>query len=618
MQSNDFFEKIKEGIANIDPVRFVENYLTIDGEPFNLSGRGYKPFADIYRYVGIKALEPTGKPVILVKGRQVGGTVMACALEQFFMGSGLFGNDKRPPMRIIHAFPILEQAAVYSKTQFSQMIGNSKIISKSNVKNGIKPKSYMQNMLDTSTPTNDSLHFKQFIGGNYIFIDSVGVDADRIRGRTADVMFFDECQDINGTAITNATKVLTASKYGSPGNGVQVYFGTPKKKGSDFYKMWQSSNQQYYYLGCESCKKHFPLYTPDSDEWERIWLHGFIVKCTHCGHEQDKRTAAERGKWIGSKDPEDCLMIGFHINQLYMPHFTKEKILSEKPGTHPINTERAYKNEVLGEFYQGDTSPITIEEIHQMCGDKERKMRAHISPNSEQMVIMGIDYGARADLEQMANPEKSSSRGQSFSTAVVLSVKGPSLFSVEFATKFKRNDLESKKSLIEQIMKQYSVELAVGDIGFSQDFSTIMHQAYGDKYLVSRAQNKVNNHVKYNQDIFPKEIVFERDFYIGEFFDLLKKGQIKFPYGDYDKIGWLIAHCASMEIKPSISKYGDPSIHYVKGSSPNDGLMAMLNAYIAYKFLISKGFTENNPLLQKNTDKKEKPPIVLGVIKRNF
>jgi hypothetical protein len=136
--------------------------------------------------------------------------------------------------------------------------------------------------------------------------------------------------------------------------------------------------------------------------------------------------------------------------------------------------------------------------------------------------------------------------------------------------------------------------------------------------LVSRAQNKVNNHVKYNQDIFPKEIVFERDFYIGEFFDLLKKGQIKFPYGDYDKIGWLIAHCASMEIKPSISKYGDPSIHYVKGSSPNDGLMAMLNAYIAYKFLISKGFTENNPLLQKNTDKKEKPPIVLGVIKRNF
>jgi hypothetical protein len=130
VQSNDFFEKIKEGIANIDPVRFVENYLTIDGEPFNLSGRGYKPFADIYRYVGIKALEPTGKPVILVKGRQVGGTVMACALEQFFMGSGLFGNDKRPPMRIIHAFPILEQAAVYSKTQFSQMIGNSKIISK--------------------------------------------------------------------------------------------------------------------------------------------------------------------------------------------------------------------------------------------------------------------------------------------------------------------------------------------------------------------------------------------------------------------------------------------------------------------------------------------------------
>lgn len=617
--SDDIFNELKDKISNIDPVKFCETYLTLDGAPFRLNGNGYKPFADIYRYIGVKALEKTSKPVILVKGRQVGGTVMANALEQFFMGSGLFGTGLRPPIRVLHAFPILEQAAVYSKTQFSQMINNSKPVGDPNAKKGVKSKSYMQSCLDTSTQTNDSLHFKQFIGGNYIFIDSLGVDADRIRGRTVDVLFIDEAQDISGSAISNTTKILTAAKYGRPGDGVQVYFGTPKKKGSDFYKMWQTSTQQYYYLGCEKCKKHFPLYTPESDEWEKIWLYGFIVKCTHCGQEQDKREAAERGKWIGSKSIDDALMIGFHINQLYMPHFTKEKVLSEKPGVHPINTERAYKNEVLGEFYQGDTSPITIEEIHQMCGEKERKMRAHIAPGEEQMVIMGIDYGARADLEQMANPEKQSTRGQSYSTAVVMSVKGPNLFSIEFATKFRRNDMESKKGLIEQIMKQYSVQLAVGDIGFSQDFSEMMHQAYGDKYLVSRAHNKVNNKVKFNKDSFPKEITFERDFYIGEMFDLMKKGQVKFPYGDYDKMGWLVAHCASMEIKPSISKYGDPTIHYVKGSTPNDGLMALLNAYIAYKFLITKGFTENNPLLQQNSfGQKEKPPMILGTIRRGL
>ena len=50
-------------------------------------------------------------------------------------------------------------------------------------------------------------------------------------------------------------------------------------------------------------------------------------------------------------------MIGFHINQLYMPMFTREDIENEKPGKHPINTERVYKNEVLGEFFPRRCKP---------------------------------------------------------------------------------------------------------------------------------------------------------------------------------------------------------------------------------------------------------------------
>ena len=114
--------------------------------------------------------------------------------------------------------------------------------------------------------------------------------------------------------------------------------------------MWQASSQQYYYLGCENCKEHFPLYTPGSDDWEKIWIHGIIVKCRKCGHEQNKLEAQERGKWVALKDPNDrdCEMIGFHINQLYMPMFTREDIDKEKPGRHPINTERVYQERSLG------------------------------------------------------------------------------------------------------------------------------------------------------------------------------------------------------------------------------------------------------------------------------
>lgn len=622
--NKEIFNKLKTDLMNFDPVHFCEQNLTLEGKPFTLHGNGYKPFSDIYRYIGIKALEPDAKPVIIVKGRQVGATTMASALEMYFMGSGLFGDGFRPPIRVIHAFPQLELAAAYSKTKLSQMISMAKIPEGTKEgKTGGRPKSFMQQLLDQSTATNDSLHFKQFVGGNHLWVESTGVDADRIMGRTADVIFFDEVQKTTTQAIGNALKILTTAKYGKPTEGVQVYFGTPRRKGSDYHRMWQASSQQYYHLGCEKCEKHFPLYTPGSDDWEKIWLYGMVVKCPLCGHEQNKLEAQERGKWVALKDPNDrdCKYVGFHINQLYMPMFTREDIEKERPGKHPVNTERVWQNEVLGEFYQGDSSPISPDEIRQLCADFERKFSPRITPPkgmTQYFTVLGIDYGARSDLEQLADPERVKPAGQSYSTAVVLMAKGQQL-SIEFATKFKRNDPESKKGIIDQLMRTYSIQLAVGDIGYSNDFSSTLHNTYGDRYLVSRAHNKVNEHVKFNYEAFPKEIIFERDHYISEMFELMKKGTVRFPYGDYEKIAWLIDHCSSMELKPSISKYGDHTIHYVKGGTPNDGFMALLNAYLAYKFLITRGFTNNTPPPGgPNIKNLNKPMVISGFVPRRF
>jgi len=615
----DIFAKLKQELLNLDPVAFAEHYLNLDGEPFRLNGSGYKPFSDIYRYIGIKALEPDAKPLILVKGRQVGGTTLASVLELYFTCCGSFGNGNKPPIRIIHAFPFAGGAENYSKEKLNPLI-NSSIPSDVKDNKG-QFKTYIQSMLDATSDNNNSLGFKQFRGGNFIRIDSTSLDGGRLRGGTADVIFYDECQDITGEAIGNTVEMLKQANHGRIPGGVQVYFGTPKKKGSDFHRMWNVSSQQYYYLGCEKCKEHFPLYTPDSDEWKTIWIRGHIVKCPKCNFEQNKLEAAERGKWISSQDINDpkVRFVGFHINQFYMPKIKREDIDAEMPENHPTNTERKFKNEVLGEFYHGDATPITAEEIIELCGDRERKCRSRISTGDEEMVVLGIDYGARSDLEQLANPNKRDKAGQSYTTAVIMSVKGPHLFSIDLAFKFQRSDPESKKGIIDNLMRQYSVNLCVGDIGFSQDFSHIMHTVYGDKYLVSRAMAKLNNKVSFNKESYPKEISFERDYFIGEMFELLKKGQIRFPLGDYDRISWLINHCVSMELKPTTSKYGDPTIHYVKGSTPNDGFMALLNAYIAYKYLVTRGFNDKNPhLIEQNFKQKEKPLAVTGYIKRRM
>ena len=46
-----------------------------------------------------------------------------------------------------------------------------------------------------------------------------------------------------------------------------------------------------------------------------------------------------------------------------------------------------------------------------------------------------------------------------------------------------------------------------------------------------------------------------------------------------------------MEIKQKVVS-GNPIKTYKKGSIPNDGLMALMYAYMAYKFDITNGYTD--------------------------
>lgn len=400
------------------------------------------------------------------------------------------------------------------------------------------------------------------------------------------------CQDMTAQAIGAADKIATQARYGELNQGIKVLFGTPKQKGGAYYKMWQSSSQQYFHLHCENCQKHFPLYRPDVD-WEEIWLYGYIVRCTHCGHEQDKRKAAAKGKWIPLiQDPDapPSKMIGFHINQLYIPRFPKEKIIAQKPENHATNTERIYMNEVLGEFYDGEGGTITKQEIIDNCLE-DRHFAKIITPSDNIRVYAGFDWGQKANLEIAAGTRQ----GQSYSCAVVLTAHGPELFSVDFATRLLRNDPQEKKDIVEEMFRRYSVNLAIGDVGDAGDLTHTMQMMYGDSFLGSRASANVNGHIKFRDDIFPKEIVFEKDYYISELFDLLRKGAIKFPQKSYDRVEWLIDHCCSMEVKITQDRSGDPIRRFVKGSTPNDGFMALLNAYIAWKFDVSQKFNIKHP-----------------------
>lgn len=599
------FISLKRELMKIDPVSFTESFLTLDGKPFQVTNNGWKFIADVYRHIATVAMSSGGKPIVIVKGRQVGATVMATALELYMVASGLFGVGGIPPVRVTHAFPHLDMMHGFSKDKLEKMIMESVQISDfKDERHPGKLKPYVQAQKNSKRDSTDSLYYKQFKHGNVLWCESIGNEGTRVLGRTFDVCFFDEVQDMSEVAIAKTIKCLTHAQHGPKPGGVQVYFGTPRQKGTFFHRLWESSDQRRYYLRCQDCGKYFLLYTPGSDKWEKeIWLYENVVKCPGCGCEQDKVHAVERGKWLPTPGREDSDYVGFHFNQLFIPNFTKEVILKEKPEHNPRNSKMIFDNEVLGEFHSGAGMPISREEIYQMCRDPDRAMARYIDRESK-TVYLGCDWGGKPDIDGIK-------RGQSFSCGVILSVDHDERFNIEFAKKLKVLDIDGKMSFVDNMFRLYGVKSAMGDIGFAEDVTTELKKAYGERYRSVRSTGMVKGGVKYDRELL--EVIVDKDKMIGEMFELLRKGRFRFPWASYESISWLVAHCCSMESKV-VMRQGQPHQTYIKGKIQNDGFMALMYAYLAYKFDKTRGFKVN----VETPSNTRFPKPVLAYVPKNF
>jgi hypothetical protein len=562
-QESELFQQIKSGFLDYDPAFYIQNNLTLDGTEFRIIGNGWKFMADIYRYIGLQAPQKNGKPVVIKKGRQVGATMMAGALDLYFTNSGLF---TKPAIRVAHLFPALAHVKKFSQDKLEGMIRTAKndVINKNKLKS--------QNAVDNVT-------MKQFETGT-LWIDALGADGDRLRGMTIDVAFYDEIQDAYPQAVNNVGKTLTAAKYGRAGSGIQVFFGTPKERGTFFNIIWDQSDQRYYHLGCVGCGETYPFYLPEDDRWKKIWIYGNIIKCPLCGVEQTKVEAVERGKWVASKNFEDCKYVGFHINQLYVPNLTKEFILDQMPENNPAQSERVWNNEVIGEFYSGAGLPLTRQDIYDKCRDAERHFAKRIS-DRDKPVYLGVDWGGKSEGDEIE-------RGQSFSCVVILSADHHGNLYIEHTHKLRDQSFNYKKETIHEMYRRFGVRRGVSDWFFGQDVVHDLQLSYGEKFLGAQGSGNLLKPLKFREDELI--IAYNKDLLIEELFDLLRKGKIKFPWKSYEHIEWLVEHCTSMEMTVKTIN-GQPVKHYVKGSTPNDGLMALMYAYMAYKFDLTKGFT---------------------------
>jgi len=512
----------------IDPVYFVQNRRTIDGEPFIIQNNGRDYLTDFYRYLCISSLKEK-HPIVVVKGRQVEMTEAALNVSLYFLCNYKFFN-------VLHAFPTNDQVSVFSKERLQGALFFGKGLSSFRADH--------KNASDTVSAVEFKYH-------NFYYMRSAWSEADSLRGLSVDALMRDEFQDWSDSAIANTDASMSQSKY-----GVEFSFGTPKQAGTPFERPWELSDQRYFHSRCVKCNKLFQI-TMDN------FIHDDIVKCIFCGQEQTKIDANKRGIWIPTRSIGKEGRVGYHISQLIHPNIKKERILRQKVEY----SEGQFKNEVLGEFFTGGSLPVNERDFIQRCCEpyKEFEFPSMIIPPNQ--TFMGVDWGGR---------NESNEKG-AYTVATIIS-KQRDKYKVERTELILTSDYQKQVQRVKDLIKLYNVVSAVVDIGFGQVQAQMLQQEYGP--LVKSCYYAPNSKAKlsYNEENWM--LTIDRNAFLEEIIDIINRGQLMVPWRK--PVEWFVKHICNTEIKLS-HRTGNVFRSYEKNDSkrPNDALHSLNYAYIA-------------------------------------
>jgi hypothetical protein len=262
----------------------------------------------------------------------------------------------------------------------------------------------------------------------------------------------------------------------------------------------------------------------------------------------------------------------------------------------------------LGDFYSGAGQPLTMEDIENFALDPDRGLAKAISSKNDKIICMGADWGDKDDTEGAG-----SGIGQSYSVIVITSIDRNGVITVENAFRLKKNDITYKVSVLKKLFETFRIGTAAADYMWGQDVVRWMQQEenLGSRFLAVINSGGATKDISYNSS--NNKVIANKNMMIDEIFSMIRQGKIRFPAkGDaYEMLRWLREHCSSMEIETKI-KDGNVVKSYQKGGTPNDGLMALMYAVIAYKYVITSGFKNKDVNVKHNS----MPVPVLGYLPR--
>lgn len=452
--------------------QFSEKFLYLNGQPFSLTD--YPHMVDIYN--------TTAREVVMKFSRQ---TAKSTTLANIIISNAAM----IPHFKTLFVSPRVDQAKVFSHDRVAPVIEGSPLIKEHYVNSSLVQNVFM----------------KQFLNGSKIYIRYALLNADAIRGYSADMNIFDEVQDLVADHIPIIQETMSRSMYKK-----SWYAGTPKRSRGTLADIWFRSTMNEFAIQCEICN-HWNILSEDN-----IGLHGVI--CAHCG----KPLNLKNGQWVSTySETQNPSTEGFRVCALHFasaPWVNWEMDILQKRDNSP--SKAIFYNETLALEYDEGVAPITKLQLQSCCDNN-----MIITPEPDDIAkayvgVLGVDYGP-------TNSEKSN-------TIAVVAQKRGDKYYIPYMKKFKGKEANYTyiHKEIPHLKSVWNCSLVAADYGMGEASNAEIRNRIGyDKLIAFQHTRTQKEKVRFNEKI--PAYTLSRTGIMTDMFDMIKQGKIVFPRWEY-------------------------------------------------------------------------------------
>jgi hypothetical protein len=453
----------------------AEGIFYLNNAPLSLDD--YKHMRTIY--------DSTHPSIVLNTSRQISKST---TLANIMLANSII----YPGFKSLYISPTVDQTKVFSSDRVAVVMDQSPYIKKHLM----------------SSALNQNVFTKQLLNHSKMYMRYALLSADRLRGISADAVFYDECQDLLPDIIPVANETMSRSMY-----KMNMFSGTPKTSTTTLAKLWSESTKNEWMVKCAAtgCKKW--NYLDDKN----IGNTGVI--CRYCGKPLDTR----QGSWVITGNPS-AIHQGFRVSVLMFdkaPWVDWKRDIIDYRYQH---SEGVFFNEKLGIAYDSGAKPVTLEEIKACCTGGPMLSQLDAITGSKR-TYMGLDYGP-------TNSKKSNT------VLLVLQNDGDKL-KVIYAKKYL--GAEADYSFIHRdIPKQFSkwkATLIGADYGMGEAPNAEIRNSIGFTNLIA-FQHVPNQKDRSMWNAKMPAFTLNRTQVMSEYFHMIKHKKIIFPrWEDFESFG---------------------------------------------------------------------------------